>query len=194
MNIGGRPRWPLRDVAAIGCAIRIETRHRPILQGLRGAQGRGSAKSKNQKYQARCQEVLHSLPHPTCPSARAQLERPSNDQIVLWESRARRTRRLHGRGPFPSPRSCPDPSSSRPASVSAMWPPSTCTHPRAAANSTASAVAPSRCSIMRHCIGRPSGAALSGRVARPLWQARLRAFPPNTRACEGAKPPARAEQ
>ena len=164
MNIGGRPRWPLRDVAAIGCAIRIETRHSPILQGLRGAQGRGSAKSKNQKYQARCQEVLHSLPHPTCPSARAQLERPSNDQIVLWESRARRTRRLHGRGPFPSPRSCPDPSSSRPASVSAMWPPSTCTHPRAAANSTASAVAPSRCSIMRHCIGRPSGASLSART------------------------------
>jgi hypothetical protein len=37
MNIGGRPRWPLRDVAAIGCAIRIETRHSPILQGLRGA-------------------------------------------------------------------------------------------------------------------------------------------------------------
>ena len=61
MNIGGRPRWPLRDVAAIGCAIRIETRHSPILQGLRGDQGRGSAKSKNQKYQARCQEVLHSL-------------------------------------------------------------------------------------------------------------------------------------
>jgi len=54
--------------------------------------------------------VLHSLPHPTCPSARAQLERPSNDQIVLWESRARRTRRLYGRGSFPSPRSCLDPS------------------------------------------------------------------------------------
>src|SRR4029077_19845439 len=44
------------------------------------------------------------------------------------------------------------------------WPLSTCTHPRAAANSMASAVEKSSCSILRHCIGRPSGASLSART------------------------------